>query len=572
MVRPVSSQSSLAPSLAALVLLTGPFVLIMWLLRYNPSISLAAFLSDDGALSADLLHLLRLSQLWIGVGLTIGLSAAWFMRVQFNKVFRLPFSSPPQGFAGAVIVISLVAALFIQEVLFDGIPHVTDATSHSFQAQIFRMGRLAVPSPPCSDAFFQHGVVLNSQGLWHSKYYPGTALGLACLGRGFLPLSFAILLVAFYLVARHYIEEAEARLATILVGLSPMMLLLAGSFMSHVPLLMWMALAWLGTLYGMQGNRAAAIGAGFAAGMGILTRPLDGTLLGALIGLVMLFDNRFLLRRKWACLGLTLCGLAIPSSFLAIQNIFLYGTPFTTGYNFSHSAAHYQIRIGLSDRFPFAQACKQGGWILARLNQALLGWPSSFLFIVYLFWAKPRRWSSYLIALIAMGLYTPYFLYFYYGFEFEARYTFAAVPLLCILAAQGIRVMADHSRLGWAVPGILVAFYIYAAAYYWPAYLWSRYAGAYEEATPELHRSAQAANLELPALVLLPNAGFGYSSGFIHNDPLLQAPIIYARDIPAELPCLTQAFPERRLYRWQPTTAPEQPACFTPIEENELAP
>ncbi|HRT06549.1 MAG TPA: hypothetical protein P5204_12710, partial [Kiritimatiellia bacterium] len=98
------------------------------------------------------------------------------------------------------------------------------------------------------------------------------------------------------------------------------------------------------------------------------------------------------------------------------------------------------------------------------------------------------------------------------------------------------------------------------------------YAGAYEEATPAIHRAALAAKLDVPALVLLPDAGFGYSSGFLHNDPLLQAPILYARDIPAELPCLAQAFPQRRFYRWQPATAPDLPARFALIDQTESAP
>ena len=549
---------------AAFLLLAGPLVLALCALDVYPSIHLAARLSDDGVLSAVLLRLLKLSQLWTGIGLTLGTTAAWLLRSRAQIAARLLARPSPRMFVALVAATSGAGALFVQQALFDGIPHVTDATSHWFQAQIFRTGRLAVPAPPCPDAFFQHGVVLNERGLWHSKYYPGTALGLACLGRGFLPLSFAVLLAAFYFAVRRYVSDNEARLATLLMGFSPMLLLLAGSYMSHVPLLMWLALAWVGALRGLEGNKPAAIGAGLAAGMGMLTRPLDAVLLGSLTSLLLLLDGRYPLRRKWICLGWTVCGLAIPVVFLMIQNVGLYDTPFTTGYNFSHSAAHYQIRFGLSDRFTFAQACKQGGWIVGRLNQALFGWPSSLVFIAYLFWAAPRRRSSYWLALAIAGLYAPYFFYFYYGFEYEARYTFATVPLLCILTAQGIRACARHPRYGWCAPGLLAAFALYAATYYWPAYLWPRYANAYEEVSPEIHSVANAARLETPALVLLPDAGFVYSSGFIYNDPLLRAPILYARDIPALDSCLQAAFPDRRIYRYLHETDGRRPA-FAPI-------
>lgn len=546
-------------------LLVGPLILALCVLDIYPSIILAARLSEDGALSAVLLRLLKLSQMWTGIGLTLGLTAAWLLRARGQMVIRLLARPSPWMFIVLVSVACGAGALFVQQVLFDGIPHVTDATSHWFQAQIFRMGRIAVPAPPCPEAFFQHGVVLNARELWHSKYYPGTALGLACLGPGFLPLSYAVLLGAFYFAVRRYLSENEARLATLLMGFSPMLLLLAGSYMSHIPSLMWLALAWVGALRGLEGSRSAAIGAGAAAGIGVLTRPLDAVLLGVLIGLLLLLDGRYPFRRKWACLGWSVCGLAIPAIFLMIQNVGLYGTPFTTGYNFSHSAAHYQIRFGLSEQFPFAQACKQGGWILGRLNQALFGWPSSLLFIAYLFLASPRRRSTYWLVLAIAGLYAPYFFYFYYGFEYEARYTFATVPLLCILSAQGIRACVCHPRYGWCTYGLLAAFVLYAGVYYWPIYLWPRYASAYEEATPAIHRAAQAANLKTPAVVLLPDAGFGYSSGFIHNDPLLQAPILYARDIPAQLPCLANAFPQRQMYRYRPAAELPPSGRFLPL-------
>ena len=406
-------------------------------------------------------------------------------------------------------------------------------------------------------------------GLWHTKYYPGTALGMAGLGKGFVPIAFGVFLAAFYSVLRRYFDELEARWAVTLFCASPLMLLLAGSFMSHVPLLAWMALAWALALRSMANGRGGwAAAAGVSVGMGILTRPLDGCLLGAIMGLALVLDPRFSLPRKLAAAGWGVMGLAIPTAMVLVQNHFLYGAAWTTGYNFSHSSANYHVYFGLSEQFPLSRAMLQSGWILAKLNQALLGWPTSFLFIVYAFLATPTRKSNYVLALIAIAAYIPYFLYFYYGFEFEARYTFSTIPFLCAGSALGIRT-AMRSRWGRWIPGLLASFYIYALTYYWPVYLLPRYSSAYEESTPAIHRAAQETKLELPALVLLPNNGFIYTSGFIYNDPKLDNPIVYARDIPGLIPCLIQSFPNRHLYRFVPSERNRYQGIFAPVEELE---
>ena len=66
-------------------------------------------------------------------------------------------------------------------------------------------------------------------------------------------------------------------------------------------------------------------------------------------------------------------------------------------------------------------------------------------------------------------------------------------------------------------------------------------------------------------MILLFNEGFGYSSGFIHNDPRLEASILYARDLPAERPCLLAGFPDRRFYRYRPDVDVPLSSRFEPL-------
>lgn len=544
-----------------------------------PGVSLAAYLADaDGLSDAYVVQLVRsqwaVAWALLVAGLVAGIGRIWTVRLPAQWERWLLPSICLAGFAGAWTV---------QCGLFGNIPHITDATSHWFQARIFAAGRLAVPTPPCTAAFFQHNVVVGLHGLWHTKYFPGQALWLIWpLRLVMMPLAFTLFLAAAHRIVARHLDRATAHAAATLLAVSPLLLLLAGSFMSHLTLLMWMAGCWVFGLKTIDADRPRsafgfAAAAGFCGGMGVLTRAHDAALAVFLIAGFLWFSSPSRPFRFVPILVGLLVGAALPLGFLLFWNHHLYGTFWASGYNWAGASPQSQTPIirdtvGFSGGFSGARALKQSFWVALRLNQALLGWPAALpLLVPALLWRPVWRGNWICLAAAAL-LYLPYFFFHYYGFELEARYAAASAPFLVVILARTLvaacrRPAVRRSLLAWTT-----AFFLYAGFFYWPSLIVPRYAGAYEEAAPELHRSAQAANLELPALVLLPNAGFGYSSGFIHNDPLLQAPIIYARDIPAELPCLTQAFPERRFYHWQPTTASDQPACFMPLEQNGLAP
>ena len=458
-------------------------------------------------------------------------------------------------------------ALAVQSQLFGNIPHITDASSHWFQSRIFASGRLAAPAPPCPAAFFQHNVVVGLQDLWHTKYFPGQALWLIWpLRLASMPLAFGVFLLAAHRVMRASLDPAAARTALVLMAVSPLLLLLAGSFMSHMPLLMWMALAWAWALAGMESERRPqavgwAAAAGFCAGMGLLTRPQDAVM-GGLVILAALAP-RLLKRpgRSRELAGAALAGLLPPLLFLLHWNHALYGQWLGAGYSFDPAAPVSQTPIihdtlGLSSAFPLAKALQQSGWVTLRLNQALLGWPMALPLLAPGLCLRTVRRGNALLLLAAGWLYLPYFFFHYYGFELEARYAATAAPFLVIVLVRTWTALFRDGRIPAAIRrtagGWLAAFCLYAAVYYWPAYLWPRYAGAYEESSPAIHQAAEQAGLDLPALVLLPDKGFVYTSGFIYNDPLLRNPILYARDIPDRISCLQAAFPGRHPYRYRP--------------------
>lgn len=541
-----------------------------------PSMLLARLFAGPSGLSSAFTALLEQSQ-WSLAGALIMAGILWEIA---RKIRAFPLRACPENcirwLPFAIAIMGFVGAWTVQGLLFDHIPHITDATSHWFQARIFAAGRLAAPAPPCPQAFFQHNVVIGFQDLWHTKYYPGQALWLFWPLRLIaMPLGFALFLMAANRIARHYFDPPTALVATALMAASPLLLLLSASFMSHMTLLMWMAWAWAFALVatGPRRTSLSAVGAGFCVGMGLLTRPQDAVL-AALFILATLSPRLWRLKHAvarpalWAFLG-----LLPPLSFLLYWNHTLYGHILAGGYHFAGNAPISQTPIirdtlGLSESFPLARAVRQSFWVALKLNQALLGWPATLpLLIPGLIMPSVRRDNA-LLLLGAAFLYLPYFFFHYYGFELEARYAATAAPLLILIIARTL-IAATLALSAPPCPsravGIwITACFLYAGLYYWSTYLPPRYSPAYEEASPNIHRAANDAGLQTPAIVLLPNDGFLYSSGFIHNDPGLQNPVIYARDIPAQLDCLETAYSDRRLYRYVPTTNTPIQGAFLP--------
>lgn len=537
-----------------------------------PGVGLAARLADTDGLSPAFTAQLANSQWAVAwTLLAAGIAAA---------IWRPRPAPGPAGWDRLALPIICLAgfagAWAVQSGLFGNIPHVTDATSHWFQARIFATGRLAAPAPPCPAAFYQHNVVVGLHGLWHTKYFPGQALWLIWpLRLVMMPLAFALFLAAAHRIVARHLDRPTAHAAAAGLAASPLLLLLAGSFMSHLTLLMWMAGGWAFGLRAVDAERPGsafsfAAAAGFCGGMGVLTRAHDAALAGLAIAGFIWFARPARPFRFGPILAGLLAGAALPLGFLLFWNQHLYGSFWASGYNWAGAAPQSQTPIirdtvGFSDGFSGARALKQSFWTALRLNQALLGWPAALpLLAPALLWRPVRRDNGICLAAAAL-LYLPYFFFHYYGFELEARYAAASAPFLVVMLARTLvagcrRPAALRPLLAWTA-----AFFLYAGFFYWPKHVAPRYAGAYEEATPALPRAAQAANLELPAVVLLPDAGFGYSSGFIHNDPLLAAPIVYARDVPGGPACLAAAFPQRRLYRYRPDAAAAPSGRFLPI-------
>jgi len=551
------------------MLAAGGLLWGMSLIRWYPVSTVAACFSSDGILSDSYAGLLHSSQHQLGTAFLIsGLLFGWLDAQRMLRVFcGLPF----WVVAAVAGVIALLSGYAVQEWIFEGIPHVTDATSHLFQTKIFALGKMFVSAPDCADAFWQPNVMMTHAGRWFTKYTPGHALllwGGLSLGllRWVLPFcGLTIVVVAGKLLER-YDGRTCARICMLLLATSPLLLLLTGSYMSHISA---MAATLLGLFSWLHSRDVSStwlsrlwIGlGGFFLAAAAFIRPPELVLIAGM-GLLFAFtfskeDWKWILQSlPWLVVG------ALPIfGFWAFWNLTIYDNPFAIGYGFTtKDVMHpsYQGHWGLSSSFGVREAFSLLAWNLDRANSSFWGWPASLLFIPFAFIRRGGR----LLYLSSVGVAVVVGFYFFYNYqtELEARYYFLALPFFAYLTFRGMRNLVHLRKTpGWeafARQGLfllVVTFYLYSALYYWPRYLIPQYRDSFEDCSTLLERTVREKGLSNALILIAPFNSFVYSSGFIYNDPLLERDVLYARYSEETQACLRRAFPGRTVYRYDVT-------------------
>ena len=558
------------PKLIAALLLLGSGIGLWGASQagWYPACALAARFSDDGILSDSYVRLIQASQFKLAMSFL--LAGGLFSWIDARRVAEILARIPFRWMAAATGLLALGMGYGMQEWLFDGIPHVTDASSHLFQAKIFSLGRLFAPAPECPDAFWQSHVLMTYSGKWFTKYTPGHALLLAAgirlgLVKWVVPFCAMATIVALGKLLESFADRTSTRLFMAMFLLSPLSLMLSGSYMSHTTA---MAFAAGGILVWVQARRQSSrrmagllMGlAGFFLAVSAMARPHEFIMIG-LIGFLFFLSlgwaewRRFLL--AWPFL---LAGAAPVLAFWLHYNATIYGHALAVGYGYTLNGVirpSSQGVYGFTATYGLKEALSVLVWNFDRVNHSFFGWPISLIFVPFAFSRDHRRW----LYLACAGIVVVVGTYFFFGWrvEFENRYYFLCLPFFLYLTVRGMRNLVRC----WASPparavawqlvfGLCAAFYLYAALYYWPDYLIPRYRGSYEDSSIEIERTVRARGLENALVLIGPDEGasFVYTSGFAFNDPLLERDVIYARDLPKSIDCLRRAFPGRRFYRY----------------------
>ena len=200
--------------------------------------------------------------------------------------------------AVGIVAAGAMAMAWMASYDFQRVPTTQDNVVYLFMARTFGEGRLWAPVPHPL-IFFSQFAMLHLDGHWFGKYPPGWPLLLAAgavINASWIvsPLISALGLGLMYLIGREFFGRKVALLAVVIGLASPFMLFLGSGYYPEP--VMWLflgsfvylSLVWL-RRHGAPENQpwqwhprtsGLLIAAGFAAGMGVLTRPLDAVAFG----------------------------------------------------------------------------------------------------------------------------------------------------------------------------------------------------------------------------------------------------------------------------------------------------
>lgn len=422
-------------------------------------------------------------------------------------------------FVGAIAVLFAVLTVLCTLFVFDGNPRNVDGFAQLFQARIFLAGRLWM-APPAELANFATLQVILGPDKWLSQYPPGQSLILAA---GLLagawwalnPLLAAALAVATWRVARWCTDDSTARLTMILICLSPFVVAVAGSEMSHL------AAATLGmgaaAFAAMASERPTPgfvlpFAAGLASGLLTFFRPLDAVAAAAAAGLIFAWS-----KRRSAAFAVVTAGGILGSIPILWFNAASNGSPMMFGYvalwGPQHSLGFHPVPWGTP--LTLTRAIARSGMDLHQLNTYLLDSTLPVLLIVAVGYAAGRRLLgpkdvvpfAAVLSLIAL-----LFFYFHRDVFYGPRFLYGVAAWFIILLARALVLLRRAGSE--SVPrsaGMIASFAVLASVVFGLVAITPGRIQAYRRSTPifALHpdRDARQAGIT-NAVVVIPD-GWG---------------------------------------------------------------
>ncbi|NLG34460.1 MAG: hypothetical protein GX548_03810 [Lentisphaerae bacterium] len=502
----------------------------------------------------------------------------------FDRVCRMPRARFNGLVFGAALAMYAAMAWFV----FDGIPRLDDGIASLFQGRLLARGVLTLPLPERAYFYNMFGVLGFRQGVahWCGMYPPGWPLLLApgvWLGAPWLvnPLLGALLVVAIGELGRDLFGLRTGRAAALLALPSPMMLVLSGLHLSHMPTALFLCLAvlslrklWATARWGWGAS------AGGAWGIAFLCRPLDAVVVGVVLILGFLAPAR----RLWRCRLGIVAGLAV--ALLAV-GVLLGFQQVTTG---DWLTPGHEVGMGRAGTFGFSEyrngrlhtperGIEHTFHRLRAVNDQLLGWAVPSLLIVMLpFLTGRARVKEALLLLPLPVLLVTFAHYWYLEICYPGRYLFTAAPYLFVLAARGLftlREAAGGHRVWSRAPVFLAVSGILFLAVSLPHHL-RRFGPDYYDVEGVLPRVVRDYGIR-HALVFMDAIGIDqrkvdvnndyYGTGFLRNDLELAGDVVYVRNLRERNLGLMDAFPGRSAYLYR-YVRPQEKAFLWRLERD----
>ncbi len=481
------------------------------------------------------------------------------------------------------ILFSFLTSAAYSLFIFDGVPHIPDEIGYLFQAKIFKLARLYVPSP-CSPESFDFPHVVNN-GRWYSMYPPGFPFLLLfglILGVPWIvnPVIGALAILLLYLLGKEIYGRKTGILAAILGATSIWRLIMSATMMSHAASMLFNGLF---LLFAVRSIRRPALRegllAGAALGFAFLIRPYNTALFSFVI---LLYLSILFLQSPRRRIGNMAGMVGVALLFLAAFLLYNWGTngsPLKTGYieRFGQ-AGIFPAELGRDGVFTPYRGFKQIGTNLASINKLLLGWPISSLLALFPFFASmKRRREQRSLEIIFLSLITTMIVgfYFYWGafLLIGARMFYEVFPILIVFSAQGIievSVWAKARVLKLKLVSINSGFIIVLSSFTAYSFIvtaprWIKPPGTdsffhrldYQclGSTASINRTIRAVGIRHAIVIMkilyvpvedLPPSK--WSSGFMFDSPGLDDDIVYAVDRGEKNIRLIRCFSDRQAY------------------------
>jgi hypothetical protein len=473
----------------------------------------------------------------------------------------------------------------ISNFIYRHVPRVHDEIDYVFQAKIFQLGRLYVPSP-CGREFFDFSHMINN-GRWYSQYTPGYPLLLLfglIIGAPWLvnPLLATFSIILLYFLGKEIFDERIGRLTALLGAASIWLILMSSTMMSHTSSFFFTSFFML---FLFRSLRHPTMGNGMLAGLGLgmafLIRPYNAALIAIPLLIYYAFRQAPRFRHTLKNLSGFAAVMLLAVAILGAYNFLTNGHPLRMGYEVAYGKEH-GVGFGKTGYVDYAYTPLVGkDQIVANLkalNRDVLSWPlTSFWALLPLFWVGVMRkdYRQKNILLLASFFSLVVGLYFYWGtYVFiGARMFFEAIPIFFLLSAQGIAELPRLMNLRFKrlrpllihtlVAAVLVIFIGNAFFYRLPRWIWhpesewyyDGFANHFAGVNPDIHDTIKS--LALPKAVVIIKFLYHpfryyptgwWSTGFLYNDPLLRSDIIYVRDLDKENNRLSACYPDRKIY------------------------
>jgi 4-amino-4-deoxy-L-arabinose transferase-like glycosyltransferase len=399
------------------------------------------------------------------------------LKQRFDKVFgHTEGSSANQTahldtYAVTMALWVAVVAAVLNFYSYERHPHVADEVVYLYHSRLLAQGALTMPAPPVPEAFDFYLMDVNGDR-WYPSPPPGwpailavgTLVGLPWLVN---PLLAGINVLLAYIFLSEVYDRRTARMALLLLCVSPWHVFMAMNFMTHTFTLTCALVAAVAVVRARKTDKAYwGWIAGCAIGVAGLIRPLEGLVLGALIGLwVIGLGGR---RLKTSAIAAFVLGAIMTGALVLEYNKILTGHatvfPLNAYIDKEFGPGRNDLGFGPNRGMgwslqPFPGHSPLGAMVnadlnLFSLNIELFGWSTgSLILAAFLIFCGKKNRSDYLMYGVIAGVFGVYVFYWYSGGpDFGARYWYLMLVPCVALTVRAIQFFQSKLESGQTAP------------------------------------------------------------------------------------------------------------------------